>query len=97
MGKHIILVSPHDAMIDWARLHHIAFTILDTPERKAYYQTYPTENLFLYNIYDAALSAEIVQSIDRHRKIDAVITLTENALLPAAKLCACLGGTRPAC
>ncbi|WP_330926329.1 ATP-grasp domain-containing protein [Candidatus Sororendozoicomonas aggregata] len=86
MPKHVVLISPHEAMIDCVKSHKIEYTIIDKAGARYDYQDVESCALFLFDYHNEQLCTRILEAINENKKIDAIVTLTENALPVAANL-----------
>ncbi|EJF78457.1 hypothetical protein MCQ_01291 [Candidatus Bartonella washoeensis Sb944nv] len=91
MEKHIVLLSPHHAMIDCAQRNGIKMTIFDKPENGPLTAYMNQDSVFLFDYHNVPFTKKIISAIHSHRKIDAIITLTEKALPLASQLSRFLG------
>jgi len=88
MKKHIVLISPHAAMVDCALYHNLIITIIDKVENAGNYVGLTDVQVFLYDFQDADLSKKLLSSINIYQPIHAIVTLTEKSLRIAAELSA---------
>lgn len=86
MKKHVVLISPHSAMIDCALYHGLNVTIIDQVENAAKYSGITGLQVFLYDFQNLDLSKKLLSSINSSQTIHAIITLTEKSLKITSEL-----------
>lgn len=91
MHKHVVLISPHSAMIDCVNLNNIKCTIVDKPENKSNYSDERYHSLLLFDYLKTNNLYNILEGVHKATPIDAIITLTEKALPLVTKASEYLG------
>lgn len=86
MKKHVVLISPHLAMIDCALYHGLAVSIVDKVENAANYTGITGVQVFLYDFKNIELSKRLLSAINSSQPIHAIVTLTEKSLRIAEEL-----------
>lgn len=86
MSDQIVFIGAHEEMCDCVEKNEIKYTLIDKPDKVDLALIKNIPNSFLFNYDNDELLFSIIDAINKECHISAIVSLTENGLLQAAKV-----------
>ncbi|QGW77810.1 ATP-grasp domain-containing protein [Pseudomonas alkylphenolica] len=84
--KHILLIGGRDSGLDWDTAQHFRFTLVQQPAQLSDYQRQHASLVLTADIANLAAYSETIMRLHRQRPFDAVVSFSEQGLIPASQL-----------